>query len=57
MSVSTAESPLSGVRVVTLAPNLPGPVAANRLVTLGATVTKVEPPAGDPLAVASPDYY
>jgi len=57
VSVSTAESPLSGVRVVTLAPNLPGPVAANRLVTLGATVTKVEPPAGDPLAVASPDYY
>lgn len=57
MSAHTAESPLSGVRVVTLAPNLPGPVAAHRLVALGATVTKVESPAGDPLAAASPGYY
>ncbi len=57
VSAQTAESPLSGVRVVTLAPNLPGPVAAHRLVRLGATVTKVESPAGDPLAFASPDYY
>ena len=51
------DAPLSGVRVVTLAPNLPGPAAAHRLVQLGATVTKVESPAGDPLALAAPAYY
>lgn len=50
-------SPLTGVRVVTLAPNLPGPAAAHRLVTLGARVTKVESPSGDPLATAAPAYY
>lgn len=49
--------PLTGVRVVTLAPNLPGPAAARRLVDLGATVVKVESPAGDPLATAVPAYY
>ncbi|MGC2938871.1 CoA transferase [Brevibacterium sp. FAM 25378] len=48
---------LSGMQVVSLAPNLPGPVAANRLQELGAEVTKIEPPAGDLLAVACPPYY
>lgn len=48
---------LSGMRVVSLAPNLPGPVAANRLQEQGASVTKVEPPAGDLLAVACPAFY
>ncbi len=48
---------LGGVRVVTLAPNIPGPVAAARLVELGATVVKVEPPLGDPLTVVAPRYY
>ena len=42
--------PLAGVRVVTIAVNVPGPVAAARLAALGAHVTKVEPPGGDPLA-------
>lgn len=42
--------PLAGVEVVTIAVNLPGPVAAARLAALGAHVTKVEPPGGDPLA-------
>lgn len=50
-------SPLTGVRVVTLAPNLPGPVAAHRLAGLGAGVVKVESPAGDPLAAAAPAYH
>ncbi|GAB2505041.1 CoA transferase [Nocardia heshunensis] len=49
--------PLDGVEVVSLAVNLPGPLAAARLAELGATVTKVEPPAGDPLAAAAPDWY
>lgn len=48
---------LAGVTVITLAVNLPGPLAAARLAQLGAHVIKVEPPAGDPLAYAAPDYY
>jgi len=49
--------PLKGIQVVTLALNVPGPVAAARLVDLGAEGIKVEPPSGDPLkAVAAPWY-
>ena len=48
---------LDGVRVVSMATNLPGPIAAARLTELGASVTKIEPPAGDPLALASPLWY
>ncbi len=43
--------------MLTLAVNLPGPVAAAQLRRLGAAVVKVEPPAGDPLARASPRWY
>jgi len=46
-----------GVTVVTLAVNTPGPVAAARLSELGAGVTKVEPPAGDPLELVSRSWY
>ena len=49
--------PLGGVRVLTLAVNLPGPVAASRLCDMGAAVVKVEPPGGDPLAWMCPGYY
>ena len=49
--------PLDGMAVVTLAINIPGPVAAARLRDLGAAVTKVEPPAGDPLALFSRTWY
>jgi crotonobetainyl-CoA:carnitine CoA-transferase CaiB-like acyl-CoA transferase len=45
------------VRIVSVAVNLPGPAAAARLVELGASVTKVEPPGGDPLELASPELY
>ncbi|MCT7293957.1 CoA transferase (plasmid) [Rhodococcus pyridinivorans] len=48
---------LDGIHVVTLAPNLPGPLAADRLRKLGARVTKIESPAGDPLASAAPSWY
>ncbi|WP_084680580.1 CoA transferase [Corynebacterium terpenotabidum] len=51
------DRPLAGVRVVTTAPNLPGPVAAHRLVGLGATVTKIEPPTGDMLAAVIPSFH
>ncbi|WP_446666418.1 CoA transferase [Flexivirga sp. B27] len=49
--------PLEGVRVLSLAINLPGPAAAARLRALGAHVTKVEPVSGDPLALGVPAYY
>jgi len=49
--------PLEGIRVVTLAPNVPGPVAAARLRDLGAHVTKVEAPEGDPLEAIAPRWY
>jgi alpha-methylacyl-CoA racemase len=48
---------LDGVRVVALATNIPGPLAAARLRAMGASVTKLEPLAGDPLEVASPRWY
>jgi crotonobetainyl-CoA:carnitine CoA-transferase CaiB-like acyl-CoA transferase len=49
--------PLDGMRVVSLATNLPGPLAVARMHELGASVIKVEPPDGDPLAYAQPDWY
>ncbi len=52
-----AGPPLEGVRVVSLSINLPGPAAASRLAALGAHVTKIEPPTGDPLAFGAPKYY
>jgi len=48
---------LDGLAIVTMALNLPGPVACARLRELGARVTKVEPPAGDPLAAICPGWY
>jgi crotonobetainyl-CoA:carnitine CoA-transferase CaiB-like acyl-CoA transferase len=48
---------LDGVRVVALATNIPGPLAAARLRSLGAQVTKIEPLAGDPLEAAAPRWY
>jgi alpha-methylacyl-CoA racemase len=49
--------PLRGFRVVTIAQNVPGPVAAAMLRDRGAAVVKVEPPSGDPLASANPSWY
>lgn len=49
--------PLQGIRVVNLAINLPGPLAAFRLNQLGAEILKIEPPSGDPLALACRAYY
>ncbi len=49
--------PLMNMRVVTLALNLPGPLAAKRLVEQGATVIKVEPPEGDPFGHYCADWY
>ncbi len=48
---------LEGIKVVNLAVNLPGPAAARRLHQLGAQVTKVEPPVGDPMAHYNFGWY
>jgi len=48
---------LQGVKIVSLALNVPGPVAAARLTKLGAEVTKVEPPTGDATKTAAPGLY
>ncbi|WP_315913459.1 CoA transferase [Arthrobacter sp. lap29] len=49
--------PLAGTTIVSLAINLPGPLAASRLTELGARVIKVEPPHGDPLKSVAPGWY
>jgi alpha-methylacyl-CoA racemase len=49
--------PLAGLKIVSLAINLPGPVAVGRLRDLGASVTKIEPPEGDPLSRGCPEWY
>jgi crotonobetainyl-CoA:carnitine CoA-transferase CaiB-like acyl-CoA transferase len=48
---------LRGINVVSLSINTPGPVAASRLTRLGASVTKVEPPTGDPLKTFARSWY
>lgn len=48
---------LSGMTVVNLALNLPGPAAARRLRQYGASVIKVEPPAGDPMRHYHAGWY
>jgi len=57
-----AHRPLRGVRVLSLALNLPGPAAFMRLKAMGATCTKAEPPgpgggSGDPMGVYNPGAY
>lgn len=49
--------PLEGIKVTSIALNLPGPAACARLRELGAAVTKVEPPSGDPLREYAPEFY
>ena len=48
---------LSGVHIVSIALNLPGPFALRRLMQMGAAATKIEPPGGDPLQTYAPEYY
>ena len=48
---------LDGVRIVTVAQNVPGPLAAARMRAAGARVTKVEPPNGDPFLTLSPAWH
>lgn len=50
-------SALAGVRLLSVALNVPGPVAVARLVAHGAQATKIEPPGGDPLIGYSRAWY
>ncbi len=62
LNVSTPPSSaaLAGIRVVSIAINLPGPACVRRLADFGATVIKVEPPedlGGDPMRQYARGYY
>src|SRR5262245_50562828 len=45
------------MRIVSMAQNVPGPVAVARLVAAGATAIKIEPPAGDQLERLCKPWY
>lgn len=49
--------PLSGIRILSLALNLPGPAALRRLADMGARCTKVNPPAGDAMQAYTAGGY
>ena len=57
METGTPQRPLTGVRIVALVTNIPGPLAAAQLAWLGARVVKIEPPHGDALEAAAPAWY
>ena len=57
MSSPGPSQPLVGIRILNLSVNLPGPAAAARLARMGAEVTKVEPPAGDPMEHYHAGWY
>jgi alpha-methylacyl-CoA racemase len=48
---------LKGIRILSLALNLPGPAALMRCRELGAACVKLEPPGGDPMLAYNPSAY
>src|SRR3954470_13546607 len=52
-----AALPLTDVRILSLALNLPGPAALMRCRRMGATCAKLEPPRGDPMGHYNPGAY
>ncbi|HEX2544624.1 MAG TPA: CoA transferase [Ramlibacter sp.] len=50
-------APLHGLRILSLALNLPGPAALMRCRRMGASCAKLEPPTGDPMAHYNPGAY
>ncbi|MDP1956386.1 MAG: CoA transferase [Polaromonas sp.] len=48
---------LQGIRVLSLALNLPGPAALMRCRKMGASCIKLEPPSGDPMGLYNPPAY
>jgi alpha-methylacyl-CoA racemase len=57
MSMNRPHAPLHGVRILSLALNLPGPAALMRCRKMGAECVKLEPPAGDPMGHYNPKAY
>lgn len=55
--MTAGTGPLAGTGVVSIAVNLPGPAAAARLTALGADVTTVLPPVGDPMQHFATAYF
>jgi len=55
--MSRSYAPLHGIRILSLALNLPGPAALMRCRRMGATCTKLEPPSGDPMGHYNPAAY
>ena len=49
--------PLAGISVVDLTRYLPGPFASRELMRLGATVTRLLPPGGDPMHELAPAWH
>lgn len=49
--------PLHGVRVISVALNIPGPVAVARLVEMGAQASTVLPPSGDPMHAYRAEWF
>ncbi|MCP5024790.1 MAG: hypothetical protein GY929_00765 [Actinomycetia bacterium] len=50
------QRPLAGIRVIDLSSFIAGPVVSRHLAMLGAEVTKVEPPTGDPFRAIGPPF-
>jgi alpha-methylacyl-CoA racemase len=50
-------APLHGLRILSLALNLPGPAALMRCRRMGAACVKLEPPSGDPMGHYNPAAY
>jgi crotonobetainyl-CoA:carnitine CoA-transferase CaiB-like acyl-CoA transferase len=55
--MSRSYAPLHGLRILSLALNLPGPAALMRCRRMGAHCTKLEPPSGDPMGQYNPGAY
>lgn len=55
--MSASYAPLHGLRILSLALNLPGPAALMRCRRMGATCVKLEPPSGDPMGLYNPAAY
>ena len=49
--------PLAGISVVDLTRYLPGPFASRELMRLGASVTRLLPPGGDPMQELAPAWH
>ena len=56
-TISPALRPLKGVRILSLALNLPGPAALMRCRQMGANCFKLEPPSGDPMGQYNQPAY